>query len=91
MGRVRALGISADIEERLLAIVAKEGLVDRDKISLDAPLDGLGIKSADVVVILMAIEEEFGAYIPVDGALSEAKPVKDLLEALAPHLQKDSA
>lgn len=75
-----------EIEERLLAIVSREGLVDRSKLVPEATLDSLGIKSADVVVILMAIEEEFGAYIPVDGPLSDSQTVGEFLAALRPHL-----
>ena len=80
-----------DVEARLLAIVAKEGLVEPARLLPDTTLDELGIASADVVVILMAIEEEFGAYIPVDGALSEAHTVGQFLAALKPHLEKAGA
>jgi acyl carrier protein len=42
-------------------------------------------------MILMVIEEEFDAYIPVDDALSNAKTLEDLLNALLPHLSKSAA
>lgn len=79
---------SDETEERLLAIVSREGLIDRPKLSSDATLESLGIASADVIVILMAVEEEFGAYIPVDGTLSDARTVGDFVAALRPHLLK---
>ena len=82
------MDISDDIEERLLAIVSREGLVDRTKLAQDATLDSLGIASADVIVILMAIEEEFGVYIPVDSSLSDSRTVGDFLAAIRPHLVK---
>lgn len=82
------MDVSGDIEERLLAIVSREGLIDRGRLSPDATLDSLGIASADVIVILMAVEEEFGAYIPVDGTLSDARTVGDFVAALRPHLTK---
>ena len=82
------MDVSDEIEDRLLTIVSREGLIDRSKLSRDATLDSLGIASADVIVILMAVEEEFGAYIPVDGSLSDAKTVGDFLAALRPHLVK---
>jgi acyl carrier protein len=82
------MDVSDEIEERLLTIVAREGLIDRSKLSKDATLESLGIASADVIVILMAVEEEFGAYIPVDGSLSDARTVGDFVAALRPHLEK---
>jgi acyl carrier protein len=82
------MDVSDEIEERLLTIVSREGLIDRSKLSKDATLESLGIASADVIVILMAVEEEFGAYIPVDGSLSDARTVGDFVAALRPHLEK---
>jgi len=82
------MDVSDEIEERLLTIVSREGLIDRSKLSNDATLESLGIASADVIVILMAVEEEFGAYIPVDGSLSDARTVGDFVAALRPHLEK---
>ena len=82
------MDVSDEIEERLLTIVSREGLIDRSKLSSDATLESRGIASADVIVILMAVEEEFGAYIPVDGSLSDARTVGDFVAALRPHLEK---
>ncbi len=80
-----------EFRARLFGIIAREGLVDTNRLVPEVTLDELGIKSADVVMILMAIEEEFGAYIPVDDALSNARTLEDLLNALMPHLAKDKA
>ncbi|MCC7482314.1 MAG: phosphopantetheine-binding protein [Hyphomicrobiales bacterium] len=82
---------TSDYRTRLLDIIAREGLVDAGRLVPDVTLDELGIKSADVVMILMVIEEEFDAYIPVDDALSNAKTLEDLLNALLPHLSKSAA
>ncbi len=78
--------LDSPIIEKLLAIISKEGMVDRDKLAMDASLDTLGVVSADVVVILLAIEEEFGVYIPVDSELSDVKTVGGLVTALATHI-----
>jgi acyl carrier protein len=80
--------VSDGVEDRLLAIVSREGLIDRALLAPEATLDSLGIASADVIVILMAIEEEFGVYIPVDGSLSDSRTVGEFLAALRPHLVK---
>lgn len=79
------------INDRLLAIISKEGMVPLDKLSLDAPLDTLGVASVDVVVILLAIEEEFGVYIPVNNELSEIKTVGDLVHELAKKIAENAA
>ena len=77
------LDMLQDTQEKILNIVVKEGLVKPEQLKLDSTLESLGIKSADMVMILMAIEEQFGAYIPIDGPLSEAKTVQDFLAAIA--------
>lgn len=74
------------IKDRLLAIIAKEGIVEIDKLTPAATLDSLGVASADVVVILLAIEEEFGVYIPVDAELSDVKTVGDMTAMLTRHI-----
>jgi acyl carrier protein len=71
-----------DLRERLLDIVAEEGMVDRAKLVDNAELDALGIKSADLVLVLMAIEGDFGVYLSVDGELSEARTVGAMLQAV---------
>ena len=86
---VPELPIDSATVDRLLGLVAKEGMVERDKLTLDATLDSLGIKSVDVVTILMAMEEEFGVYIPIDEDLSEAETVSDILNVLAAHLPSE--
>ena len=73
-------------ERNLLDIVAKEGLVDKTSLTLDASMESLGIKSADMVLILMAIEERFGIYIPVDEDLIDAKTVEEFVEAIRKHV-----
>jgi len=41
--------------------------------------------------VLMAVEEQFGVYVPVDDALTDAQTLSDLVNALAVHLPKASA
>lgn len=72
-------GDLAEIESQLLDIVAQEGMIDRDGLDKDAVLLDLDIQSADYVMILMAIEEKWGVYLPVDEDLTEAKTVGDLI------------
>ncbi|MBU4530971.1 MAG: phosphopantetheine-binding protein [Hoeflea sp.] len=73
-------GDLVEIESQLLDIVAQEGMIDRGRLNKDAVLLDLDIQSADYVMILMAIEEKWGVYLPVDEDLTEAKTVGDLVE-----------
>mgnify|MGYP001765236783 CR=1 FL=1 len=77
-----------DLRRRLLAIVAEEGMVKDREIAEDQRLEDLGIASADFVMILMAIEEKFGVYVPVDSRLTEAETVGDLLDAVCHHIEE---
>jgi acyl carrier protein len=77
--------------EKLLDLIAKEGMIDRAKLTMDATLESLGVKSPDLLVVLMAVEEQFGVYIPVDDSLSDARTLGDLVNALASHLPKAGA
>jgi acyl carrier protein len=70
------------LREKLLDIVAKEGMVERADLVDDAELDALGIKSADFVLVLMEIESEYGVYLSIDGELSEARTVGAMLEVV---------
>ncbi|MBR9844303.1 MAG: hypothetical protein GYB25_14165 [Rhodobacteraceae bacterium] len=68
-----------DISQELLELVAREGMVDVSDITPESRLEDLDIQSADFVMILMALEEEYGVYISVDNELSEVQTVQDLL------------
>ena len=75
----------------IIEAIAAEGMIPREKIQDDATIDSLGLKSIDLVMILTAIEEKFDVYIPMDGAFSEAKDLKGLVEAIASHIRQEKA
>lgn len=75
--------------EEIKEVIAKEGMVDVAKITPDATLESLDLKSVDIVMILTALEERFNVYIPMDGNLQEAKDVQGLMGALADYIQKE--
>ncbi|MDK9695827.1 MAG: acyl carrier protein [Siculibacillus sp.] len=79
--------LDEDLRRQLLAIVAEEGMVKDRSFDSDTRLDELGIESADFVMILMAVEEKFGVYVPVDEKLTEAKTVGELLAVVAGHIE----
>lgn len=71
---------STDLSRDLLELVAREGMVDLSEIKPESRLEDLDIQSADFVMILMALEEEYGVYISVDNELSDVETVQDLLD-----------
>ena len=52
--------------ERLRAILVKDYQLDADRLSLDAPLESLGIDSLGVAELLFTIEDEFKIKLPSD-------------------------
>ncbi len=80
-------------KEKLVAdiidVIVAEGMIDRSKISPDATIQSLDLKSVDIVMILTALEEKFDVYIPMDGSLQEAGDVRTLIDAIADHIQKE--
>ena len=79
----------AKLIEEIMDVIAAEGMVDRSKITPDATIESLDLKSVDIVMILSALEEKFNVYIPMDGSLQEAKDVQGLIDAIAEHIQKE--
>jgi acyl carrier protein len=96
-GLLRFGGKSVDIKEfdqaelvdQVIDVIVKEGMVDRDKVTMDATIESLDLKSIDIVMILTALEEKFDVYIPMDGPFHEAKNVKDLIDAVAAYIVKE--
>jgi acyl carrier protein len=76
---------------QIVDVIVKEGMVDRDKVTLDATIESLDLKSIDIVMILTAIEEKFDVYIPMDGPFHEAKDIKSLIDAIAAYIIKEKS
>ena len=73
----------------IIDVVAAEGMIDRSKVTPDATIESLDLKSVDIVMILTALEEKFNVYIPMDGSLQEAKDVKSLINAIVDLIIKE--
>jgi acyl carrier protein len=80
-----------DLVNQILDVIVKEGMVDRDKVTPDATIESLDLKSIDIVMILTAIEEKFDVYIPMDGPFHEAKDIKSLIDAIAAYIVKEKS
>ncbi len=81
----------AKLVDELIEVICKEGMVDREKVTPEATIESLDLKSIDIVMILTAIEEKFDVYIPMDGSFQEARTVQELIDALAAYIKKEKA
>ncbi len=80
-----------ELVNQIIDVIVKEGMIDREKVTLDATIESLDLKSIDIVMILTAIEEKFDVYIPMDGPFHEAKDIKSLIDAIAAYIIKEKA
>ena len=74
------------LTEQVIEVICTEGMIDREKVTPDATIESLDLKSIDIVMILTAIEEKFDVYIPMDGSFQDAKDVKTLITTLVDHV-----
>jgi acyl carrier protein len=80
-----------EITKRLVAIVVKEGMIDEAKITPEATLKSLELDSIAIVSILMAVEEQFDVYVPMDGSLSADATLQSLVDNLANQIREKQA
>jgi acyl carrier protein len=75
--------MSAEIEAKVIKIVADQLNVDESEISSDSSfVDDLGADSLDTVELVMAFEEEFGIEIPDDEA-EKIQTVQNAIDYIA--------
>jgi acyl carrier protein len=77
--------------ERILSVIATEAKIDPALVTPEATLETLGIQSMDVVMILMAIEEQLDAYIPMSAELSAARNLSEFVAAIDTAVEKSAA
>jgi acyl carrier protein len=82
---------AGDLEERIIAVISREGMIPREKISRDSTLEDLEIQSIDMVMILQGIEEEFGIYVPMDEKMMELKNVGQVIDTISALVQAKNA
>ena len=71
------------VAAQIVDIIVQEGKIDRAQLTSDATIESLKLKSIDLVMILMAQEQKFGVYIPIDGDLADAKDLNGFIDLLA--------
>lgn len=74
--------------EGLRAILVKDYQLDPDAVTLDAPLEGLGIDSLGVAELMFAVEDQFGirlspGSVPLTTVGDLVRHIDDL--AVSPH------
>jgi acyl carrier protein len=75
--------MSAEIEEKVIKIVADQLNVEVSEINSDSSfVDDLGADSLDTVELVMAFEEEFGIEIPDDDA-EKIQSVQNAIDYIA--------
>ena len=74
------------VEREVLDLIISEGKIDPSRITPDATLESLEVQSMDTVMILMAIEEKFGVYVPIDGQIAEAKDLTSFVRSVSDHI-----
>ncbi len=75
-----------EVEREILNLIISEGKIDPSRITPDATLESLEVQSMDTVMILMAIEEKFGVYVPIDGQIAEAKDLTSFIRSVSEHI-----
>jgi acyl carrier protein len=75
--------INPETLQEILAIISKEGMVERSAIVPEATLELLGLESIDIVTILMAVEEKLGIYVPIDNELANARNLSEFIAPIA--------
>ncbi len=75
-----------DLERQILELIISEGKIEPSRVTPDATLESLEVQSMDIVMILMAIEEKFGVYVPIDGRIAEATDLTGFVRGVAEHI-----
>jgi len=76
-------GESDELEQTIIDIIVRETKLDRSRVTPEATFESLDLQSIDLVEAMMAIEEKFGVYFPMDGNLLEARNVEQFVQAVA--------
>lgn len=75
-----------DLEHQILDLIISEGKLEPSRVTSEATLESLDVHSIDIVMLMLAIEDKFGVYIPIDGKIAEAKDVGSFVHSVADHL-----
>ena len=66
-------------DAELFDLIAEEALIDRSRLGREVTIEALGIDSVDIVTVIFAVEEKYGARIETD-ELSREQTLGQLLD-----------
>lgn len=75
--------MNSPMAQQIIEVIAREGMVDRAKITATATLEDLGLQSIDMVMILNGIEEKFDIYVPMDESIQKIANVGDVVDVVS--------
>ena len=75
--------MNSPLAPQIIDVIAREGMVDRAKITATATLEDLGLQSIDMVMILNGIEEKFDIYVPMDESIQKIANVGDVIDVVS--------
>ncbi len=70
------------IEQTVFDIIAKEGSIERDRITLESTLAALDVHSLDAIQIIFEIEDRYNISIPEQEANYETGTVGQLVQGV---------
>lgn len=73
--------MQSEIESAVIKAIAAQKNIDETRITLDLPLEELGISSLDAITIIYEIEDALNVEIPND-ELSGLKKVRDIVDGV---------
>jgi acyl carrier protein len=77
-------------EPELLDLIAKEAIIDRDKLLREATLGDLGISSLDVITMLFELEERYGVVIE-EGDMPKMETLGEMVDFLMGRINEEPA
>ena len=77
------IDMETPLAQQIIDVIAREGMVDRSKVTAEATLEDLGLQSIDMVMILNGIEEKFDIYVPMDETIQKIANVGDVVSVVA--------
>jgi len=79
------------LAEQILQMIVAERKLDPAQVTPEATLESLDVQSIDVVMVLMAVEDKFGVYVPVDGLVADAPNLGSFVDAIAEGILRSRA
>jgi acyl carrier protein len=84
---LQSSGERDELEKAIIDIIVRETKLDPSRVTPEATFESLDLRSIDLVEAMMAIEEKFGVYFPMDSNLTDAKNVEQFVQAVVSRIR----